>query len=510
MKDTNSRTYNVIKNSSIAFVSQMIYIVVSFICRTIFTKLLGSEYLGVNGLFSNILTLLNFAELGIGSALVYRMYEPLKKGDKEEICLYLNLYKKIYRYIIAVILTVGTALIYFIPNIVQAPDVSENIRFLYLLYLMDTVISYVYVYKKSLLIADQKDYVVSIFTQLFNIVMNIVQIIFLVINRNFIVYCIIRSLCTLLNNIVCARYADRHYSFIKNDYKGEISKDKINGLKKDVKGLLLTNIAGTVFSGTDNIFISAFLGIKYVGILSNYTLLANTFNAVMSKVFYSITASLGNLIVDDDKDKVEITLKRMFFLNTAIYSWVCLGLFFLIQEFVTKIWFSNEYYLSQYVIFIVVLELYLRSIHYPVFITRNASGRFSEYKVIFALMSIVNIVLDFLLVKPLGIFGLYLATIICRSVTYYIDIYVVYKMEIKINPLEHYKDIFKWILFVMFIGLIIYFTLKWIDVIGFIGFIIKVIYISIIYLILLLIVFGRSSEFKYYVDLFNRLRSRKQ
>ena len=143
-----NRTQKVILNSAVTLSCQIVYLVVSFVCRTIFTKNLGAEYLGISGLFSNILTILSFAELGIGSALVYRMYKPLATNDQEKLREYIQLYKQIYRIITFVILLAGLAFVPFIPSIIIAPNVKENVTLLYILYLAQTLVTYVFVYKK--------------------------------------------------------------------------------------------------------------------------------------------------------------------------------------------------------------------------------------------------------------------------------------------------------------------------------------------------------------------------
>lgn len=190
MSEKKGRTYSAVKNSTITLGCQFIFLIMSFICRTVFTKTLGAEYLGVSGLFSNILTILSFAELGIGTALVYRMYKPLAENDYKKLKLYVKLYKKIYTIIIIVISIVGIAIIPLLPYLVTAPNVKESITILYILYLLQTIVSYVCVYKKSILIADQKNYIVNLYTQAFNIAMNIAQCIFLVITHDFVIYCV--------------------------------------------------------------------------------------------------------------------------------------------------------------------------------------------------------------------------------------------------------------------------------------------------------------------------------
>lgn len=162
----NSRANKALKNVSITTLCQIMYILVSFVCRTVFTKTLGAEYLGVNGLFSNVLTMLSFVDLGMGSALVYKMYKPLAMNDEHMLCVYIRFYKKVYIGIAIVVAIIGLGLIPFLNNIVNAPNIDTSIIVLYLLFLLDTIISYLYAYKKSILIADQKNYIVAIYTQI--------------------------------------------------------------------------------------------------------------------------------------------------------------------------------------------------------------------------------------------------------------------------------------------------------------------------------------------------------
>ncbi len=505
MENKGSRTYKAVKNTVITLSCQMVYLIMSFVCRTVFTMALGAEYLGVSGLFANILTILSFAELGMGSALVFRMYRPLAEDNIYKLLQYVQLYKKIYRVIIAVIAVIGLGIIPFLPLLVEAPSVKESITVLYLLYLAQTLVSYVFVYKKSVLIADQKNFVVDLYTQVFNIAMNIAQCIFLIITHDFVIYCVFNIIFNLANNIACSIESNRRYPYLKVAVSEKLNKQEVKGLVKDVKGLLLTKIASVAFSGTANIFISIYIGIKFVGVLSNYSLILITINSITNKVFDSITASIGNLVVTEDKAKAKDVLRKLFFINTSLYGYVCIGMMILLRQFVTGIWLSDEYELPQITVMVLVIELFLRSIHYTVYITRNAMGSFSEHKVLFACMAVLNIVLDFILVKPLGIVGIYIATIISRGITYLIDIWVVYKEKLQVSVWVHFSLVLKWSVFLGVCGLVCSTIVSLISS-GNIGFfIVKVLIITFIYICFYLITFARTPEFQYFKALIKSL-----
>lgn len=503
---SESRTYNALKNSIITALCQAVYLISSFVGRTVLTKILGTEYLGINGLFTNVLTILSFAELGIGSTLVFRMYKPLADGDTEKLTAYIRLYKKIYSAIIAVVSICGIAVIPFLKYIVKAPNVKENLILLYALYLADTVFTYAYVYKKSILIADQKSYIVSVFTQIFNIIMNVVQCIVLIVTQNFIMYFAVRLICNLLNNISCSRYAQKRYPFITQNKSVSIEQEEIDGLKKDVKGLLLTKAASTAFSGTDNIFISAFIGIDFVGILSNYTMILNTVNALMNNIFGSITASVGNLNVTGSLKQTENVMYRLWFINTMFYGYVSIGMIILIRQFITEIWFDKDHYLPYSVIITAVIELFLRSVHYPLYTVRTSLGLFSEYKALFVVAAVLNIILDFMFVKTAGITGLFIATILCRGITYITDIYAVYKLGFKRSPKKYYKNSAVWMIYLTLLCTVLYFICGLISIGGIAGFISKLAIITLIYIILTALFFRKNDDFRFFVEMLSSIK----
>ena len=274
---------------------------------------------------------------------------------------YFNTWSCIKNYVL-VILVAGIILIPFLGFLVKAPDVKESVTLLYCLYLANTLVSYIFIYKKSLLTADQKNYLVAAISQIITIAMNGLQVIILIFTKNFVLYLLLQIGAGLLSNIICSVYANRRYPYLNRKSAGKLTQAEVNGLKKDVSGLLLTKIAATTFSGTDNIFISAYIGIGAVGILSNYTLILSTINSMMNKVFNSFTASIGNLAVDDRK-KTERVLERLYFINATMYCYICVGMLVLIKEFVTQIWLNQDYSLSTVIVTLAIVELLLRSLH---------------------------------------------------------------------------------------------------------------------------------------------------
>ena len=217
-----SRIVNSTKNAFANIIGQVIQVVLQFLCRTIFIKLLSTEYLGLNGLFTNVLSMLSLAELGFGNALIYSMYKPIHNNDKKQICHLINFYRKIYIYITIIIFILGISLLPFLQNFIkdfENYNELENLYLIYILYLINTLCSYVYIYKRSIIDANQKNYITIIIQKAVNIFQNIIQIIFLYLTKNFIIYLIIQIICTLVSNIIISKIADKMFPYLKEDTK---------------------------------------------------------------------------------------------------------------------------------------------------------------------------------------------------------------------------------------------------------------------------------------------------
>lgn len=434
-----SRTENAIKNIRITMLCQMIKIITGFASRTVFTWLLGVQYLGVQGLFSNILSLLSFVELGMGTAVVYNLYEPLKNGDKKRICQYLQFYKKLYRLVIAIIASLGLMLLPFLDELVKAPDIKENISIIYCLFLLQTCLSYAFIYKKTLLIADQKSYLTAVYQQVSAITVNVVQILVLYLYANYYLFLILGLCAQLLENYICVRKANELYPYIKEQVTDRLPAKEISNFKRNVKGLFVNKIAGVTFDSTDNIFISMFVGISSVGILSNYLLITSTINGFLNQIVGSIAATVGNLALDNQKDREYQMFRNIYFANTVLYGALTCVLAGALGTFVTEIWLNEDFYLIQYVIWLIIIEWCLRGIHYPVFMFRSAHGYFYQLKMVPLWAAVGNLIMDYFFVQWWGVAGIYLATILARMTVRLTDVYVLYSVGFKKSIWDFYK-----------------------------------------------------------------------
>jgi len=242
-----SRTSYVIKNAWIGVLAQSVALVLSFVSRTFFIKILGSDYLGVNGLFTDILTMLSIAELGVGEAIVFNLYKPIAINDENKIKTLVKFYKKAYQIIGFVIFVLGLCLIPFMDFIIpNKPNISENLIFIYILFLANTSISYLYIYKSTILKANQKNYIIVIYQQMFHCIQLVVQILLLYLTHDYILYLIIQFTCTLLRNIVISRKASKMYPYLNSSSESSITKEERHEIFEHIKGSFVYKVGNAI------------------------------------------------------------------------------------------------------------------------------------------------------------------------------------------------------------------------------------------------------------------------
>ncbi len=462
---SSSRSEYVAKNVSITLAMQIVKNLLGFVNRTVFVYILGAEYLGVNSLFTDILTVLSFAELGIGNAMVFSLYKPIARGDQEKIKSLMKLYAKTYQIIGIVIAGLGICLVPFIGHIVgDVSYIKENIILLYLLFLLNSVISYFFVYKKSLIIACQKNYIVDIYQQIFYAFQVVVQILFLAITKQFIIYLMLMVATTFLNNYFVAKKADKMYPFLKEKNIAPLEKNEIYDIIKNVKALVVYKIGGIILESTDSIFISSIINVVTVGLYANYKIVVDVFRTIGSQVMNSIVASVGNLnagddtekkekvfnemfyisnykiVVDvfrtigsqvmnsivasvgnlnagDDTEKKEKVFNEMFYISSWFYGFATAGLCCFLSPLVS-VWLGNKYVIGFDAVLAACVYFYISNMHYPCYTYRTTAGLFVFGKYVPMFSAIINIILDIVMGKLWGLAGILWASSIARIVTY--------------------------------------------------------------------------------------------
>jgi len=500
---SKSRIENSIRNVKTGFIVQLINKIMAFVVRTVFIKCLNTEYLGVNGLFTNILTILSFAELGIGTAIIFNMYKPIAENDKEKIKSYMKLYERSYNTIGICVFLLGLLVIPFIDIIVKdVPNIAENIIYIYILFLINTSSSYFFTYKKSIIIAHQQQSIINNIDSIFYIIKSLAEIIILITTKNFILYLIIQIAGTILENTYLSHKANKLYPYLKEKNVNKLTKEESKQVFTNVKSLVIYKFGGVILHGTDNILISILLNVSTVGVVSNYNLIINSVKTIISSSLTGVTASVGNLNAIGTLDKKEKTYFDLTFFHYLIYSFCSIAFIALLNPFI-KLWLGEVYVLSICIPIALALVFFIEGMRQVSYIYRTTLGLFQKAQITPYIGVITNIIFSIILCNIFGLVGIFIATCISQLVSYsWIDVYLTYKYEFKKSPKEYYiKYLLYFITFT--IELIITLTItNSININGITGFIINIFIVILIPNILNIIFYRKSKKFKTFRNLF--------
>lgn len=499
------RSKNSIINTIVAIIMNFINILISFFAQTIFIKTLGIEYNGINGLFLNIVSMLSIIELGIGSAIVYNLYKPIAENDKEKIKSLMQFYKKSYHIIAIIIFALGVCIIPLLNNIVGEVNINEDIKFIFFLFILDATFSYLLSYKRSILYANEKTYIVNIVHIGYLVLLNALQIVFLISTKNYIIYLILKIIFRVLENIIITYLANKKYPYIKEKNVEVITDDIKNNIVEKVKGLLFHKIGSFIVLGTDNIIISKFLGINVVGLYTNYNMIINALNQVMSQIYAAITASIGNLLVENNSDKSYFTYKKLMFFN-YICSSFCAVVFCCLANPFVKVWLGKEFLISFVTVVILSLNFYMQSMRKTVNAFKEAAGVFYEDRMVPLIESIVNIIASIIFVNIFGLNGVFIGTIISTLVVYiYSYPKYVYIPIFKKKKTQFLKENLYYFVMLLVEGSICIFIVQNIIINNlFLEIILKLIISSIIMLLMDFLLFRKSEEYQYFINLLKK------
>lgn len=501
----NNRTYKSIRNSIFALLGQFVTIGLNFISRTVFIHTLGATYLGINGLFTNLLTVLSFAELGFSTAIIYEMYGPLAMDEKKQVAGLMNLYGKIYRYIGICIFIVGLFLIPFLNSFIKDTSVIPKdlppLWFIYVLFLANTSASYFFNYKRSIIVASQNGHLDSLNQMIFNIIRNTLQIAVLLLFESFILFLVIQLACTFFSNVSITLKANKLFPYLKDLKNEKVSQSILKSIKKNVFAMAFNKLGSVTVSGIDNLLMSKYVGVISVGYYSNYLLIITTIKTLFIQLFSPITASVGNFVVNKSNDEMYFFFKKLLFINAylAIFSTVCLAT--LINSFIGLFW-GDIYIFSTTLTFAIILNFYIDRIRQTSQIFIDVKGLFWQIKWRSFTEAVVNILLSMLFLKiGFGLKGILYAILLTNlCVNFWWEPYIVFK-NIFHKTIWIY---FAWHLKYIIILAVSYFVTKYMTSYipdTYIGFFLKVIISIIIPNIIIIIAYYNTIEFKYFFNM---------
>lgn len=491
------RSKNSIRNVTATVTCQIINTILSFLCRYIFIQLLSETYLGLSGLFSDVLYILSVAELGIGTAITFSMYKPLAQHNRKEIGALMSLYRRTYHIIGAIVSAVGVGLIPFIPGITRNPPVKYLIL-IYLMYVFNTVITYFFSYWQTIINADQKAYICTIYQYGFNIAQNIIQVLVLFLTRNFILYLLIQIICNFLMNLTLAFKAKKMYPYVIKYGREKLDASVRSEIVKNIKAMFLHRIGGAVVNGTDNILISTFFGLGNVAINFNYNLIINTLNNIITQIFNSITASVGNLgAVETDRKSYQV-YKAVNFAGFWIYSFCSISLFCLLNPFIL-LWTRKSMLFPLLTVLLIVLNFYTYGMRQTTLMFKNAFGLFwyDRYKAIFE--AAVNLAASLILAHFIGVSGIFLGTLISTlTVDFWVEPLVLFRHGFHHSVAPYFKRYIIYAMLTAINGLITWYCCSRVGGDSLLSFIAKCFICAVIPNLFYLVIFYRTKEFQYF------------
>lgn len=418
------RTKLLLKNSFVILFSTLICYFADFMCRTVLVHTLSMEYVGVTGLFSNILSVLSLSELGFGTVLVYSMYVPLAQNDEERLLALTDFYKKAYRTVSVLIGSIGVLLTPFLPYIINdCPDIPE-LSLYYLLYLANTVLSYSFVYRQSLFAADQKLYITKFYSNLLRIIRTLLQILILVTTHNFLLYLSVLLPFTLLTNLLLSWKAKKAYPFLTSDRHPSLAKEEKRTIFKNVYAMFNHHVGATVLNSTDNLLISFFLGLKAVSRNDSYSMIQMLLRSIFGTLFSSLNASVGNYHATKTEEETHTLFETLHFAGFWFYTFCTACFFLLVNPFIAFVW-GEQFLFSLPIVLLISVNFYINGIRQIPITFKEALGLLYQDRYKPIIEALMNLALSVILVKPLGIIGIFAGTFISMvSTSLWVEPYV--------------------------------------------------------------------------------------
>ena len=398
------RTRYTLINMLVNIGGQFFTMLLSFINRMVFIHCLSAAYLGVNGLFTDVLSILNFAELGIGTAMVFSMYEPAARDDEQKLARLMNLYKWMYRAVAASVLLFGLVLLPFLPYLIKGGEGIEHITLIYMIYVLGSASSYLLNYKSSIYQAYQKGYIRAGWNMVCEFIKTVLQIAILLLTGNFILYLVVQQAVQFLPNIMVSRRVDKEFPYLK-ECRELPDREERNGILKNIGAMSMHKLAIVIVRNTDSLLMSSFIGLTTVGLYSNYRLVINALNNLMTKVVTAFSGSVGNFFI--------------------------------------ALLFGEEYCFPMATVVFIVTEFYITRMRQTNLLFREVMGLFwnDRYKAVAE--SIINLAVSLVLVQRYGVTGIIGGTIISTLCTCtWIEPYIFLKYGVREDWQQKYRAYF--------------------------------------------------------------------
>lgn len=493
---------------AISGVRQFLTLLLSFASRTVFIYVLGARYLGINGLFSNILAMLSLAELGIGSAISYYLYKPIALNDKERIKSLMQFYKTCYRVVGFAIIGFGCLIMPFLNKMVNLNQpIPENLYLIYFLFLLDSAFTYLFwAYKQAIMFANQQQYKIEKINIAFAILSCCVDIIVLLIFKSFIIYLLFKMAIVIVKNIIIAKKIDKAFPHLKEKDIKRLSKTEVKDIFKGVFNESVFKLGSTLFNSTLNIIVSIFIGTIIVGYYSNYYMIIGQVGIVFGLIMGSIVAGIGNVVATETTEKTYTLYKQLDMGVFLVNAFCTICMFQLLNSFV-HLWLGHvgrEYVLSQVIVGLICLDFFLNNSCQVIATYRTAAGLFKVGRDRQVIAGIINIPLSIGLIKLFGLSGAFMSPVLCKLfITVCPFLIDLEKKLFQQTWNVAVRDYFYKFFLTVIISIVVWLSCLYFHEKSFLFFIIEVFLTSLLSIIFLIVFTYKTKEMKALLDKFH-------
>jgi O-antigen/teichoic acid export membrane protein len=492
------RTENTTRTFAFGVINKVITLIFPFITRTIIIYTLGNDYVGLTSLFTSVLSILSVSELGISSAIAFCLYKPIAKDDRSTVNALIGLMKRLYRYIGIVVLIIGCILIPFLPYLIKGTCPSDvNIYFLYMIYLLNSVVSYFgFAYKGVLFEGYQQGDINHKISSGVEIVKYVAQIIILLQFKNYYGFALMLPASTILITVVTEIASQKMHPDIKPE--GRISDEYKRIIKQKVVYLSLHSIAAKLTNPIDTIVISGALGLTAVAIYGNYQYIFSAVLAFLLIAYQAIKPALGNAFYSDTEKAKGDIFNALQLLSSWLAMWCSVCLLCLFQPFI-EIWIGKSNMLSFDAVILIVLYFYSTAVRQFLTTTYiSIAGLWNKTLLRQIIAAALNFILDVALVKNFGISGIVFASFFTNAfVALPMDVWIAHKHVIKDNPIQAIKKTLIDMLIAGAIAAGTYFICNVFSQTGIIDLIVKVLICIVVPNALMIIIYRKSASFAY-------------
>lgn len=435
------RVQAAVKNIAFGQAGNLITQVLGFVLRTIFIRHLGDTLNGVNGLYTNLLSALSMAELGIGTALNYSLYKPVARNDIEKIKSYMRLYKQAYRIIGIVVAVIGIACVPFLPYIVKASEgiPVRDLTLYYLIFLFNTVSTYFVSYKFSLINAEQKNYIQTNIITITKMITVILQIAVILTTGSFYAYLLTAAGVELIQKIFVSGYLNRRYPYLADKDVKKLTREEIGEIAAKTKALMFHKVGDVARLQTDSMIISGFINTVVSGFVDNYNMVLNSLANVVNIIFNSVISSFGNLFATESRQKQYQIFKVYRFAACWIYGFSATGFSLLLTPLI-QLWLGTERTLAFSVVICILIDYYFKGDRIVLSNFKTAAGVFEQDKYLALIQGAVNLVISIVLVQRIGLVGVYIGTIVSGLIANVTKPVIIYKVILDKPVREYFAD----------------------------------------------------------------------